>query len=66
MCFFNLAERAYLEQNDLSQIENYALQEVFLQKPNLICTGKPGGRCWSFYHRWFSLERCMCFFISAE
>jgi hypothetical protein len=40
MCFLNLAEGAYLEQNEPFPLENYDSQEVFLSKTNSFFTGK--------------------------
>jgi hypothetical protein len=41
-------------------------QEVFLSKTNSILRGKQCARCSCFYHKWFSFERFVCFFISAK
>jgi hypothetical protein len=42
------------------------LLEVFLSKTKSIHTRKQGARFCSFEHRWFSLERYMCFLNLAE
>jgi hypothetical protein len=65
--FFDISrEYANLDQNDLSHLERFDLQEIFLSITNLILTGKQGGKCCNFWQRWLSLERHICFINSAE
>jgi hypothetical protein len=53
-------------QSAFLHLEISDLHEVFLSKPNSTLTGKECGRCCSSYHRWFSLERYMCFWTQLN
>jgi hypothetical protein len=46
----------------LFHVKNYELQEVFVSRTIPVLTGNPCARCCSFYHRYISLQRYMCFF----
>jgi hypothetical protein len=62
LCWIGLLQRkrAYLH------FEKPAWPEIFLPKTNSILRRKQSGRCCCFSHKWFSFERCMCFFNSDE
>jgi hypothetical protein len=58
--------RPLWNKESLSPLENPKWQEILLSKSNSILRSKQCARCYFFYHRWFSFERYMCFFNSAE
>jgi hypothetical protein len=58
--------RTFLNKGAFIPLENPEGQAVFLSKTNLILTGKQSAIYSTFYHRWFSFKRDMCFFNLAE
>jgi hypothetical protein len=66
-CFLELSWIGLFGANTVyPHLEIPKFQEVFISKTLLILTWKQWSRCGRIEHRWFSLEKYMLFFNSAE
>jgi hypothetical protein len=66
-CVFSIQlRRPFWSKEGITPSWNLCLQEEFLSKTKSLLTGKECVRYSCFKHRWFSLERYMSFFNSAE